>query len=623
MASFELGEDIRNESREAQDQIWRDAITDGRVNLSHREVALAHSASFRKAIDFFRTVEILVQSMNNLRNKHPISTIQPELLKNIVEFLLRGHSKLVFSSLKRLNQQQSFFSRKSQSPFQIFVRKRPLLPFEIDAGGYDTCDVSESRKMIHVHDGIIARSGRRITMNHITYVADKVVDVHDCETEFFMNSMGPLLSNALHRKGDGTFLCFGQTGTGKTYTLKGALKFIAQQTLGKIICISFFEIHSKTSLDLLNEGKPLLVLSDQQGNTRIKGITTHLVNNQFSNSIEYLNEFDSLFAEETLLELFEKALKLRWSKVTERNENSSRSHAVCHLKFLDSTIDLTVLKALKESSFLSFDQISGDTITLVDLAGSERNYETTKMTAALHRESAAINLSLMTLKDCFRAYYQIANDSMLQKDSVSSLSNLNRFIPFRASLLTRVLKHCFANNVKKTENESCDSYLSPKTVIVAAISPSPIDIDHTINTLDHVIPMSPSLESMKSEDVIDVPLFDPDFLLNQNLCIEDWKYEQLMAWTSVAHNGSFSDVIFPRDMTGRDLLELDTNSIAALFARALRQARVDREGDAWTVENDLVQSQERIARRLKMALSMENAAIQKRMKDSKQNSFYL
>ena len=43
-------------------------------------------------------------------------------------------------------------------------------------------------------------------------------------------------------------------------------------------------------------------------------------------------------------------------------------------------------------------------LRLVDLAGSERNYETQRMSAVQHKESADINTSLMALKDCFRAH---------------------------------------------------------------------------------------------------------------------------------------------------------------------------------------------------------------------------
>merc|ERR1719197_982286 len=50
-------------------------------------------------------------------------------------------------------------------------------------------------------------------------------------------------------------------------------------------------------------------------------------------------------------------------------------------------------------------------LLLVDLAGSERNYETVKMTPAMHRESAQINTALMALKDCFRALHNHVNKS--------------------------------------------------------------------------------------------------------------------------------------------------------------------------------------------------------------------
>ena len=106
-------------------------------------------------------------------------------------------------------------------------------------------------------------------------------------------------------------------------------------------------------------------------------------------------------------------------------------------------------------------------------------YETVKMTAAEHRESADINLSLMALKDCFRAYHHAAVGSSAtsmnssssasvstatpkpwrkqkvtrpatmtrsEKSTASFKRSLNDPLsqaPYRASALTRVLRKCF------------------------------------------------------------------------------------------------------------------------------------------------------------------------------------
>jgi hypothetical protein len=98
------------------------------------------------------------------------------------------------------------------------------------------------------------------------------------------------------------------------------------------------------------------------------------------------------------------ALSLRSSKATERNANSSRSHAICTITLVHDAADYTSSPSSPSSSPSSPALSKRSRLRLVDLAGSERNYETMGMAAADHRESAEINSTLMALKDCFRAY---------------------------------------------------------------------------------------------------------------------------------------------------------------------------------------------------------------------------
>ena len=100
-------------------------------------------------------------------------------------------------------------------------------------------------------------------------------------------------------------------------------------------------------------------------------------------------------------------------------------------------------------------------MTFVDLAGSERKWETMQLRGRQHqRESADINLSLMALKDCFRARYE------------------GRRIPYRAAPLTRVLRRCF---------DECS------VAIVATLSASPEDLIHSLYSLETVCLMAPDL----------------------------------------------------------------------------------------------------------------------------------
>lgn len=53
---FELGTDIRNETRLIQDQQWSNAVADGRVHLSHREMAMLHAPQLCLAIDDYKLI---------------------------------------------------------------------------------------------------------------------------------------------------------------------------------------------------------------------------------------------------------------------------------------------------------------------------------------------------------------------------------------------------------------------------------------------------------------------------------------------------------------------------------------------------------------------------------------
>jgi len=196
--------------------------------------------------------------------------------------------------------------------------------------------------------------------------------------------------------------------------------------------VSFLELHGKKCYDLIQERKEIRLMSDKDEKVHARGIITKTVAMGKANSEQQFNY------------ILEPALALRSVEVTERNPISSRSHAVCRVKFS-----------------------SGGELTVVDLAGSERNYETIQMTPRQHRESAEINKALMALKDCIRAQHEKKLKA-----------------PYRANLLTRVLRDCFVDEAHTT-------------TIIATVSPTTTDCFHTLNTLDHVSLMMPPMENLK------------------------------------------------------------------------------------------------------------------------------
>lgn len=315
----------------------------------------------------------------------------------------------------------------------------------------------------------------------------------------------------------------------------------------------------------------------------------------------------------TLVKLVQEALRLRSSEVTERNPISSRSHAVCVIKLLSSS-GVEAQAPTTSSSTTTFDTDDTDgnkktntshylgRLTLVDLAGSERNYETTKMTAAQHRESADINFALMALKDCFRAYHaqSVGSKTLLKRDcSVSKIkkevpggidSALSLSIkpisdvsvaraPYRASPLTRVLRECFVGDTTK-KNPGVHE-IGHHTTIITTLSPTPTDVQHSLNSLDHVVMMKPSLHAKVHDVIVEIPLFN-GFL--SGVPINTWTAEQVIFWLSTTNNGRFAQLALPSGLDGNGLMKLNVVSLSALCEGTLRAARQDEEGSAWVVQ---------------------------------------
>jgi kinesin family protein 2/24 len=124
---------------------------------------------------------------------------------------------------------------------------------------------------------------------------------------------------------------------------------------------------------------------------------------------------------------------LRTTQKTEANDTSSRSHAICQV-------------LVRQNGKLK------GKLSLVDLAGSERGSDTKSHNSQRRTESADINTSLLSLKECMRA-----------------LGEKSAHVPYRGSKLTLILKDCF----------SPDS----KTTMITTVSPGASSTDHSLNTL--------------------------------------------------------------------------------------------------------------------------------------------
>lgn len=184
------------------------------------------------------------------------------------------------------------------------------------------------------------------------------------------------------------------------------------------INLAFFELYGGYIQDLLHDRKRCKLLEDGKGEVNITG----------------LQEVRARTANE-FLQVIDEGHSQRTTRCTEANDSSSRSHAICQVFLRDSMSG----------------KLKGK-LTLVDLAGSERGSDTKSHDSQRRTESAEINTSLLSLKECIRA-----------------LGQKSSHVPYRGSKLTLILKDCF----------SPDS----KTTMIAMVSPGASATDHSLNTL--------------------------------------------------------------------------------------------------------------------------------------------
>ena len=201
------------------------------------------------------------------------------------------------------------------------------------------------------------------------------------------------------------------------------------------IQVSYVEIYNEEIRDLLGNREELKLHEDP-----IKGVLLQGVQELYVENVD--NFFDILY----------KGNQKRTIGKTNANETSSRSHALLKINIEN-----------KDKEGPNSANISCGRFILVDLAGSEKNNsaisnnnnETNNNKNALRQqEGAKINKSLLNLGIC-----------------INALASKSKFIPWRNSKLTHILKDYIGGNAK--------------VVMISTISPSLFCLDETLNTLNY------------------------------------------------------------------------------------------------------------------------------------------
>jgi kinesin family member 3B len=243
---------------------------------------------------------------------------------------------------------------------------------------------------------------------------------------------------------NGTIFAYGQTGTGKTFTMEGEdnphenrgiiprsfeqIFYAVEQNPNTefLIRVSFLEIYNEEIHDLLSKdaGTKLDVKEKQDSGFYVKDLNLFIVKG--------IEEMKDVMAS---------GRRNRHTGQTNMNRDSSRSHSI-----------FSIVIERSEKGADGVNHIRAGKLNLVDLAGSERQSKT-GATGDRLKEATNINKSLLTLGNV-----------------ISSLvDGASTHIPYRDSKLTKLLADSLGGNTK--------------TLMIANVGPADWNYDETISTL--------------------------------------------------------------------------------------------------------------------------------------------
>ena len=223
---------------------------------------------------------------------------------------------------------------------------------------------------------------------------------------------------------NGAIICYGQTGTGKTYTMNEITPLAVNQIFNGIgasdkdneifkIEVSIIEIYKEQVNDVLDSKKTNLNLIEnklKRKNLTIENLTTVSVNTE--------NELNDI--------IYKGTIKRNTNNTTMR-EYTAKSHNI---------IIITIYRYYKDKNYLRT-----GTLYLCDLEGSEKITKMNPVEGESIEEQKLVNKSLSALASVVQSL-SIKNDTIFH-------------VPYRDSKLTRILAECLGGSAYTTLILTC------------------------------------------------------------------------------------------------------------------------------------------------------------------------
>ncbi|CAN4097012.1 unnamed protein product [Withania somnifera] len=428
--------------KELQNELMRKSMHVGSLAFAIEGQVKEKSRWFSSLRDLTRNMKIL--KMDQIKVSEEALSYKQQFLADFADMSsifqskitqqVELHENLKIKFIKGAKEQKELYNKvlDLKGNIRVFCRCRPLNAEETAAGALMAIDFEAAK------DGELTVKANGTSKR--TFKFDAIFSPQADQGEVFEDT-APLATSVL----DGYNVCifaYGQTGTGKTFTMEGTeeSRGVNYRTLEELfriieerknavyyeISVSVLEVYNEQIRDLLVSGsqqgvKRLEIKQDGEGMHHVPGLVEAPVNNM-----------------DEVWETLRTGSNARAVGSTNANEHSSRSHCIhCVI--------------VKGENLLN-GECTRSKLWLIDLAGSERIAKTEVQGERL-KETQNINRSLSALGDV-----------------ISSLATKSAHIPFRNSKLTHLLQDSLGGD--------------SKTLMFVQISPNENDLGESLCSLN-------------------------------------------------------------------------------------------------------------------------------------------
>lgn len=331
-----------------------------------------------------------------------------------------------------------------------------------------------------------------------SYAFDKVFGPSTSTSEIYNSSIRPIVHASVDGY-HGSVFAYGQTSTGKTYTMQGTRKDpgvvpLAVEDLFKYITmrnadvnynrefllrVSYMEIYNEQINDLLATSVSASSSRGKLGGPRAASSQIRIFENKNEGVVIRGLKEEIVTSPKQVYQLIATGEANRQTGSTSLNKHSSRSHSIFRVviesraKQHVSTYNVSKPNNDKMSDIESVSSAGSDlnkpirisSLSLVDLAGSESVKATGSQGERL-KEGQYINKSLMTLG---HVIFKLSERADATSHGEHKFGNSYQHIPYRDSKLTRLMQMSLSGNAQ--------------ICIVCNVSPSMKNIEETHNTL--------------------------------------------------------------------------------------------------------------------------------------------